>query len=225
MKDFTLAIQDDDDVEFERESYGYEGEWTEERADEWDSRFEYTYDRDDLLLDSDDEETIREHRQMRDANLAESRDVLNGLQEAPAFETNANGELTHAGKADRFLRGLEERTLAEMIERSYSSIIGIVRLLPIYSESSFAEVAPYFSGEIDLVFAREKGLNHSWEEPAMHVHELDTGEMPSEDEETDWEDMNSEDEGLFGFGLYYDKDGGEEDDEDDEDMVNDSSEE
>lgn len=223
MKDFTLALQDDDDAEFETDSYGYEGEWTEERADEWDSRFEYPYDRDDLLLDSDDEEIIREHREIRDANLAESREVLNGLQDAPAFETDTNGVLTHAGKADQFLRGLEERTLAEMMERSYSSMIGILRLLPIYSESQFAESAPYFRGEIDLVFAREKGLNHSWEEPTMHIRELDVGEMPSEDEGTDWEDMDSEDGGPFGFGLYYDEDGGEEDDEDDEDVANHSS--
>ncbi len=125
LKDFTFAVSEDDNPEFETDSYGYEGEWTEGRADEWDGGF--THDDDNGELDSDDDVEFYQHPQLQEANLAESREIPGRPREAIPLVTNANAELTQADKADRFLRGLEERTLVEMMERSYSRKNGILR--------------------------------------------------------------------------------------------------
>ncbi|KAE8444158.1 hypothetical protein EG329_000846 [Mollisiaceae sp. DMI_Dod_QoI] len=205
LKDFTFAVSEDDNPEFETDSYGYEGEWTEGRADEWDGGF--THDDDNGELDSDDDVEFYQHPQLQEANLAESREIPGRPREAIPLVTNANAELTQADKADRFLRGLEERTLVEMMERSYSRKIGILRWHTAQIDSCLADSFPYFEGDIHLVVGREKAAYPDWEVPVMHIRELEEGEMASKDEgETDWEDVDSENEEEHYVYLDEDED-------------------
>jgi hypothetical protein len=87
VKDFTLVPSVDDAEEYEIDPYGYEGEWTEERKDDW-----------------------------RDVAL-----------EWEVVETQNGEEACHAAKAERFLCGLEECTLAEIANNPYNRDFGLLR--------------------------------------------------------------------------------------------------
>ncbi|CZR55665.1 uncharacterized protein PAC_05553 [Phialocephala subalpina] len=188
LKDFTLAIIDEDDVELETSSYGYTGEWTEEKSDEWNG--------DMIGWDSDEEEQLQQVARKR---VAMSRDLLNRLGNEPVEqqqEPEESSELPQAAKAENFLRGLEERQLGMFIEQGYTRRKGILRWqtwdpeghLGLFEKSLFED-------DIRLVFWREKKVNPEWKPPKIHIRELEVGEMPFGDEgDTEWEKSDAEDE-------------------------------
>lgn len=115
LKDFTLAIADEDDVELETSSYGYTGEWTGEKSDEWNG--------DIIGWDSDEEEQLRQVAKKR---VAVSRDLLSKMG-VESVELEESGGMSQAAKAERFLRGLEERQIGQFIEQGYPRRKGILR--------------------------------------------------------------------------------------------------
>ncbi|CZR55666.1 uncharacterized protein PAC_05554 [Phialocephala subalpina] len=183
LTDFTLAVSEDDSAEMETESYGYEGEWSEEFADEW-GDVEHAMDEENFGEDD------RNHHPL----LAQAQSILGDPNSSS--ERDANGELTYAAKADRFLHGLEERTLANMLEETYSRHIGILRLRPTdHSGSLFFEEQHLFKSDVSMVFDREKALDPDWKWPRIDVREIEEGEMPHDDQFYDWDYESPSDEG------------------------------
>lgn len=181
LKDFTLAIINEDDVELKTSSYSYTGEWTEEKSDEWNGNI--------IGWDSDEEQL----RQAAKKRVAVSRGLLNKMS-VKSVEPEESGDMSQAAKAERFLRGLEERQIGQFIEQGYPRKKSILRwqtwnlkgCLDRFEKSLFED-------DIWLVLWREKRANPEWKPPKFHVREVE-GEMTSEDEKNmEWEELDIED--------------------------------
>ncbi|KAF8854018.1 hypothetical protein BDZ45DRAFT_60142 [Acephala macrosclerotiorum] len=181
---FTLAVSEDDSAEEETGSYGYEGEWTEEMADEWGD-----------VEHAMDEEHSDEDHENNHPFLAQSQTILESAN--TSSEKDENGELTHAVKADRFLLDLEERTLADMLEEPYSRQEGVLRLRPAdHSGCMFFEEQHSFKSDVIRVFVREKSLHPDWKWPRIDVREIEEGEMPLDEQYFNWDYDSSNEGGL-----------------------------
>jgi hypothetical protein len=90
--------------------------------------------------------------------------------------------MSHAAKADRFLQGLEDRTLADLLMDPYRRKTGLLRWA---SLESFNTLEPdIWAGDINLLFEREKGVCPDWTPPAIRIEQVaEVGEEAADREE------------------------------------------
>lgn len=204
LKDFYLTICDDDNAEFETDYYDYGDESDDDEADNLEEGMRDMAEEDIIPL----EEALLDH--IRTDEQSPSTLFLNDVETLPPLERDSNGILTQAGKADKFLRIIEEQTLEEMIWKPAGRIGGILRLCVLKYDSTVRDLAFFFKNEVQMVFDKEKSANEDWKQPEIHIRELECGEMPLQDE------VDDDELELMDLGDPFDEDdeGIDEDEED-----------
>lgn len=174
LEHFYLAIGSDDDTPpFELDTYGFEGEWTEEQDLNYDQLLRELDEDEDDPLDYDDMMELQRRERVRAGQEPESSGILDLIYYMPPVEKDENGEMTKNGKADNFLRGFEERAFQEMEGDTSHFSSGAVRLDPVPLLSKLADNVSLYKSEVEAVFDTE--TNSDWKPLAIHIRQLITG--------------------------------------------------
>lgn len=176
LETFALIINVDDEAEFETDSFGYEGEWTEDSANAW------------LEVEEDsDGEAIESERAQRHKEVVTALDGDNPL----ALSADENGTIPVEAKADRFLSGLEIITMTDLQMKKEHRRKGPLRLRYIHHELDFLAHDNDFHDKIKEIFAEEKISYPSFTPPQVYVCYLGHGEMLYDNEVGDDSDASS----------------------------------
>lgn len=203
LETFTLIITAEDEAEFETDSYGYEGEWTEDSAGAW------------LEMEEDpDGEVVESERAQRHREVVTALDSDNPL----TLTADENGTIPAEAKADRFLSGLEIITMTDLQIKKEHRRKGPLRLRSIHYEPNFPEHDTDFHDEIQEIFAEEKIHYPSFTPPQVYVFYLGHGEMPYDNEAGESSDASSS-EGEENISFDESSEDGDADDSDTLDRI------